>query len=136
MDAELFVSVLGASSYLYAEALRSQELIHWVSAHANAFDFYGGVPDIVVSLSKRWQFSGAPSPKIRDVLRLRLGDRLSLRRGVNCPRRFLTRRWPTTCVVPATGITSWPLPVVTFVCRLFQYSNQIHDPIRNLNGQR
>ena len=48
-EAELFVSVLGASSYLYAEALRSQELIHWVSAHANAFDFYGGVPDIVVS---------------------------------------------------------------------------------------
>lgn len=47
-EAELFVSVLGASSYLYAEALRSQELIHWVSAHVNAFDFYGGVPEIVV----------------------------------------------------------------------------------------
>ena len=47
-EAELFVAVLGASSYLYAEALRSQELIHWVSAHANAFEFYGGVPEIVV----------------------------------------------------------------------------------------
>jgi len=47
-EAELFVSVLGASSYLYAEALRSQELIHWVGAHANAFEFYGGVPEIVV----------------------------------------------------------------------------------------
>ena len=47
-EAELFVAVLGASSYLYAEALRSQELLHWVSAHANAFEFYGGVPEIVV----------------------------------------------------------------------------------------
>ena len=48
-EAELFVSVLGASSYLYAEALRSQQLEHWVAAHANAFEFYGGVPEIVVS---------------------------------------------------------------------------------------
>jgi transposase len=47
--AELFVCVLGASSYLYAEALRSQELPHWVHAHAHAFEFFGGVPEIVVS---------------------------------------------------------------------------------------
>jgi transposase len=46
--AELFVAVLGASSYLYCEALRSQEVVHWVSAHANAFEFYGGVPEMVV----------------------------------------------------------------------------------------
>jgi transposase len=36
--AELFVAVLGASSYLYAEALRSQELVHWCHAHENAFE--------------------------------------------------------------------------------------------------
>jgi transposase len=47
--AELFVAVLGASSYLYAEALRSQQLIHWVGAHVHAFEFFGGVPEIVVS---------------------------------------------------------------------------------------
>ena len=47
--AELFVAVLGASSYLFAEALRSQELIHWVGAHVAAFEFFGGVPEIVVS---------------------------------------------------------------------------------------
>lgn len=46
--AELFVAVLGASNYLYAEALRSQELEHWVSAHAHCFSFLGGVPAIVV----------------------------------------------------------------------------------------
>jgi transposase len=47
-NAELFVSVLGASSYLYCEALRSQGLQHWVNAHVHAFEFYGGVPEILV----------------------------------------------------------------------------------------
>ena len=46
--AELFVAALGASSYLYAEALRSQELVHWCHAHENAFEFYGGCPAICV----------------------------------------------------------------------------------------
>jgi len=48
-DAELFVAALGASSYLYAEALRSQELVHWCHAHENAFEFYEGCPEILVS---------------------------------------------------------------------------------------
>jgi len=47
-EAELFVAVLGASSYLYAEALRSQELLHWVTGHCHAFEFFGGCPAIVV----------------------------------------------------------------------------------------
>ena len=46
--AELFVAALGASSYLYAEALRSQELVHWCHAHENAFEFYGGCPALCV----------------------------------------------------------------------------------------
>jgi len=47
-EAELFVAVLGASSYLYAEALRSQELLHWVTGHVHAFEALGGCPAIVV----------------------------------------------------------------------------------------
>lgn len=43
MEAELFVAVLGASSYLYAEALASQELMHWVTAHVHAFEGPGGL---------------------------------------------------------------------------------------------
>jgi transposase len=46
--AQLFVAVLGASSYTYAEALPSQELIHWCAAHVRAFEFFGGVPAILV----------------------------------------------------------------------------------------
>ncbi len=47
--AELFVAVMGASNYLYAEALRSQGLEHWVNANAHCFSFLGGCPAILVS---------------------------------------------------------------------------------------
>ena len=47
-QAEIFVAVLGASGYLYVEATRGQELQSWLGAHVNAFEFYGGVPAVVV----------------------------------------------------------------------------------------
>jgi transposase len=46
--AELFVAVLGASSYLYAEAVRSQDLQSFVTAHVHAFCFFGAVPRVLV----------------------------------------------------------------------------------------
>ncbi len=48
MRAELFVAVLGASSYVYAEAFPSQELIYWVTAHVHTFEAIGGCPELVV----------------------------------------------------------------------------------------
>ena len=47
-QAEIFVAVLGASGYLYVEATRGQDLQSWLRAHVNAFEFYGGVPAVVV----------------------------------------------------------------------------------------
>jgi transposase len=47
-QAQLFVAVLGASSYTYAEATVSQELPHWVAAHARACEFFGGTSEIWV----------------------------------------------------------------------------------------
>jgi transposase len=46
--AELFVAVLGASNYLYAEAFSSQGLLCWVTGHVHAFEAMGGCPEIVV----------------------------------------------------------------------------------------
>lgn len=40
--------MLGASTYLCAEAVPSQELAHWVGAHVDAFEVFGSVPRIVV----------------------------------------------------------------------------------------
>ena len=48
MEAELFVAVLGASNYLFAEAFPSQELMYWVTAHVHCFEALGGVPAICV----------------------------------------------------------------------------------------
>ena len=45
---ELFVGVLGASSYTYAEAVPSQELPHWIGAHVRMLEFLGGVPEILI----------------------------------------------------------------------------------------
>ena len=46
--AHLFVAVLGASSYTFAEARWSETLPDWIGAHVNALDFIGGVPKAVV----------------------------------------------------------------------------------------
>lgn len=46
--AEIFVACLGASGYSYAEASRSQKKASFISAHVNAFNFFGGVPSILV----------------------------------------------------------------------------------------
>lgn len=46
--AELFVGVLGYSHYLYAAALSSQSLPDWIRVHADMFEYFGGVPKVIV----------------------------------------------------------------------------------------
>lgn len=46
--AQLFVAVLGASNYTYAEATASQQLSCWIGAHVRAFEFFGVVPALLV----------------------------------------------------------------------------------------
>jgi transposase len=45
---ELFVLVLGASNYIYAEAQESQALTHWLGGHARAFAAFGCVPHHII----------------------------------------------------------------------------------------
>jgi transposase len=44
MEVELFVAVLGASNYTYAEATRTQRVHDFVGSHVRALEFIGGVP--------------------------------------------------------------------------------------------
>lgn len=46
--AQVFVAVLGASSYTYAEATWSQSLPDWIGSQVRAFGFFGGTPQVVV----------------------------------------------------------------------------------------
>jgi transposase len=43
LDVELFVAVLGASSYAYAEATYTQQVHDFIGSHMRAFAFFGGV---------------------------------------------------------------------------------------------
>jgi transposase len=47
-EAQVFVGVLGASSFTYAEATWTQSLPDWTGAHVRMFDYFGGVPELVV----------------------------------------------------------------------------------------
>jgi transposase len=46
--AAVFVAVLGASSYTFAEATTGQDLRNWVGSHMRAWEFFGGVAEVVV----------------------------------------------------------------------------------------
>jgi transposase len=47
-DASIFIAVLGASNYTYAEATWSQSLPDWIGSHVRAFEALGGVPQVLV----------------------------------------------------------------------------------------
>jgi transposase len=47
-EASIFVAVLGASSYTYAEASWTQDLGSWIRSHVRALEFLGAVPAILV----------------------------------------------------------------------------------------
>ena len=46
--AQIFVAVLGASNYLFAEATWSQSSEDWINSHVHALEFFGGVPKAIV----------------------------------------------------------------------------------------
>ena len=46
--AQIFVAVLGASSFTFAKASWTQALPDWIDAHVRAFEAIGGVPELVV----------------------------------------------------------------------------------------
>ncbi len=47
-EAQIFVAVLGASNYTFAEATWTQSLSDWCASHVRALRFIGGVPELVV----------------------------------------------------------------------------------------
>ena len=47
-QAQISVAVLGASNYTFVCASWSQNQADWLSAHVRAFEFFGGVPELVI----------------------------------------------------------------------------------------
>lgn len=47
-SAQIFVAVMGASNFTFAEATWSQALADWISSHTRAFAFLGAVPQLII----------------------------------------------------------------------------------------
>lgn len=47
-QAPLFVAALGASSHMFAEVTRDQQMESWLRAHVHAFEYWGGIPKLAV----------------------------------------------------------------------------------------
>ena len=58
-QAQIFVAVLGASNYTFAEATADQGLESWIGSHVRAFDYFGGVTEKIVPDNLR---AGVTSP--------------------------------------------------------------------------
>jgi len=48
VPASLFVAVLGASTYTFAQATLSQDLPNWIACHIAAFEFFNGTTKLIV----------------------------------------------------------------------------------------
>jgi transposase len=61
---QIFVAVLGASSYTFAEATWSQKLPDWLGSHVRCFAYLGGTSEILVpdnlrsGVSNPWNVNG------------------------------------------------------------------------------
>ncbi len=74
-QAQVFVAVLGASSYTFAEATWSQKLPDWIASHQRAFRFFGGlsellVPDNLLSgVSRACRYAPEPNETYQELAR-------------------------------------------------------------------
>ena len=57
--ATLFLMVLGASNYTYAEATLDQQMAAWLGCHIHAFEYFGAVPRLLVPDNTRTGVSRA-----------------------------------------------------------------------------
>jgi len=72
-QAEIFVAVLGASNYTYSEATRDQSMPNWIGSHTRAFEYFEGVPEVIVpdnlksGVSKSCKYEPDINPTYHDM---------------------------------------------------------------------
>lgn len=71
--AQIFVAVLGASSYTYAEATWTQQLPDWLGSHVRALESFGGAPLAIVpdnlksAVTKAHRYDPELNPAYQDL---------------------------------------------------------------------
>ena len=66
-EAQIFVAVLGASNYTYAEATWTQSLPDWIASHQRTFAFFGGVTELLIPDNTKTGVTRGAAPQILDV---------------------------------------------------------------------
>lgn len=72
-QAQIFIAVLGASNYTYAEATWTQTLPDWIGAHVRTFAFLGGVSELVIpdnlrsGVAKAHRYEPEANPTYHDM---------------------------------------------------------------------
>ena len=72
-EAQIFVAVLGASNYTYAEATWTQTLPDWIASHVRAFEFYGGCSELLIpdnlrsAVSRAHRYEPDTNPTYHDL---------------------------------------------------------------------
>lgn len=72
-DAEVFISVLGASNYTYSEASWDQSLPNWINSHIHSFEYFGGVTEVTIpdnlkaGISKACRYEPDINPTYHDL---------------------------------------------------------------------
>jgi transposase len=71
---QIFVGILGASNYTYAEATWSQQLPDWIASHRRMLEFFGGVPALIVpdnlksAITKACRYEPDTNPTYADFI--------------------------------------------------------------------
>lgn len=72
-EAQIFVAVMAASNYTFARAAWSQDLYNWIDLHCRAFEFFGGVPEMLIpdnlrsAVSKICRYEPEINPTYQDM---------------------------------------------------------------------
>ena len=93
---QIFVAVLGASSFTYAEAVWSQKLPDWIAAHVRAFAYFGGTARQTVSDNLKAGITKACfyEPMVNRTPASAGAGSMPTWRGITAPRS--SRRAPTS----------------------------------------
>ena len=73
--AQIFVAVLGASNYTFAEATQSQQLENWIMSHVRVFAYFGGMPETEIpgnlrcGVNKTGRYEPDLNPTYHDLAR-------------------------------------------------------------------
>jgi len=135
IEAELFVAVLGASNYVYAEATASQRSADWIASHVRALEYFGGVPGALVPDQLR---SGVSAPCRYEPGLQRTYEELAVHYAtVVLPARPVAPRDKAKCEVGVQICERWILARLrheTFFS-LAALNARIRELLEELNGR-